>query len=266
MTNSVLRREWAVIGSSAASSRLPVRARVGVGGRSRQPVAPEEELGERAAEDGADDEARGGARHRELHDPLDVHGLPEPPGVGRARPMPADQGDRSPEQSHHRMHVHEARRGKPDGVLRDDERDAEREEDQESRAAFGEHPRVGSEAYRGEEHQQQSVAQPQVEAEPHVEESVHDGQEQRHQAAAHDGRGDVQPREHRYVRDEEAADEQHRERQEQGRDEVELYRAHAEPPGRLAPIGIGRSYRRFPPPIGPRSYFPTRRRGASLDG
>jgi hypothetical protein len=163
----------------------------------------------------------------------------------------AHEGDRSTEEADDRMHVHEAGGGDADGVLHGDEDHADPEEDQEPWAALGEHPRIGGEPDRREEGQQQRVAQAQAEPEPDLEDSVHHGQQQRHEAAADDGCRDVEPREHGHAGHEEAAHEQDRERHEQGRDEVELYRAHAGAPDRPASSVIGRSYSRLAPPIEP---------------
>ena len=74
-----------------------------------QLVALDQVLGDRAAEDRPQDQARGRGRHGELHHALQVHRLAQAPGVGRAGAVPADERDRAAEQPDHRMQVERER-------------------------------------------------------------------------------------------------------------------------------------------------------------
>src|SRR6266850_1471385 len=203
MTKSVLIRDWAVTASSWASLGLP---------------------GAMSAASGAD--ARRRAGHGELHDPLQVHGLSEPPRVGRPSSVPAHEGDRSTEKSHDGVQIQETRGADPDQVLNDDEDDADRQEHEQPRTSLDEHPGVRGEPHRREEHQEERIFQSQVEAQLDVQQTVDQGQEQRHQAATDDGRRDVQSLEHGHPGNQDTTQEQHHHCDEQRGDEVELYRSH----------------------------------------
>jgi hypothetical protein len=124
------------------------------------------------------------------------------------------------------MEVQEARGAETDRVLDGDQHDADPEEHEQPRPPLDEHPGVGSEPHRREEHQEERVLQGQVEAQLHAQQAVDQGEEQRHQAAANDGGRDVEAPEDGHPGHQEPAQEEHHHGDEQRGDEVELYGSH----------------------------------------
>ncbi len=152
---------------------------------------------------------------------------PNRPAYAAPVPWPADQGDRAAQQAHGGVKVEEARRAEADRVLHDDQDDADREEHEQAGPPLHEHPGVGGQAHRREEDQEEHVLQRQVEAHVDVQQAMDQGQDHSHQSPADDRGGNVEAPEQAHAAHQGAADEQDDHRDEERRDQVELYSAHA---------------------------------------
>ncbi|MCY1520572.1 hypothetical protein D9M68_553540 [compost metagenome] len=166
----------------------------GVGGMvqaARQLVPPHDPFRHRAAHHAAQHQAHSGGSHRQRHHVLDIVEIGKAGGVGRARAMPAHQGDRAAQQAHQRVQVQQPGHAQPDGVLQHQEWNQGQQEGDQPGAALGQQLEVGGQADAAEEQQQQGRLDAGFErnrdAAPRRQQVGNHGEQQ----AAHDGVGNA---------------------------------------------------------------------------
>ena len=184
--------------------------------RRGQLVVGDQALGQRAAEQAADDQAEGGAG--------DAQGggagqavlafQHRAPGAGGA--VAAHQGDGAGDQADQRIKPQQGGQAYAYGVLHHDEDGDHAQEDEQASAAFAQLGEVGAQADRREENQHEGRLQAAFKAHRQAREQMDDKDAQGHHQTAGDGLGDVEVAQKADVAREELAEQEHQNGHDEG--------------------------------------------------